>query len=128
MKRDEVALLQVALHLLVGLEVVLQHIIGGALASPVTHLENSNVISDFGLIIRFFLLNTFPQLQRETHHSCRALDDLPGLALLVDLAEAGPLAQLHVRVHLDQGNPVLLGKLFVKTSHCTSVKTFELNK
>ena len=29
-----------------------------------------------------------------------ALDDLPGLALLVDLAEAGPLAQLHVGVNL----------------------------
>ena len=37
-----------------------------------------------------------------------ALDDLPGLALLVDLAETSPLAQLHVRVHLDQWDPVLL--------------------
>merc|ERR1719384_2590376 len=66
--------------LLVGLEVVLEHIVGCALAAPVTH------------------------------HSCRALDNLPGLALLVDLAEAGPLAQLHVGVHLDQRDPVLLAE------------------
>merc|ERR1719291_153958 len=63
-----------------GLQVILQHIVGGTLAAPVAH------------------------------HSCRALDDLPGLALLVDLAEARPLAQLHVRVHLDQRDPVLLAE------------------
>merc|ERR1719192_44667 len=66
--------------LLVGLEVILQDIIGSALASPVTD------------------------------HSCRALDDLPGLALLVDLAKPSPLAQLHVGVHLDQGDSVLLAE------------------
>merc|ERR1711994_555967 len=64
--------------LLVGLQVILQDIIGSALASPVTD------------------------------HSCGALDDLPGLALLVDLAEPSPLAQLHVGVHLDQGDSMLL--------------------
>ena len=31
----------------------------------------------------------------------RTLDHLPGLPLAVDLAEAGPLAQLHVAVHLN---------------------------
>ena len=36
----------------------------------------------------------------DPHHGGGALDDLPGLALLVDLTEAGPLAQLHVGVHL----------------------------
>ena len=44
----------------------------------------------------------------DAHHSRGALDDLPGLALLVDLAETSPLAELHVRVHLDQWDPVLL--------------------
>ena len=42
------------------------------------------------------------------HHSRGALDDLPGLALLVDLAETSPFAQLHIGVHLDQWDPVLL--------------------
>ena len=40
-------------------------------------------------------------------HGRAALDDLPGAALPVDLAEAGPLTQLHVAVHLDQGDAVL---------------------
>ena len=35
-----------------------------------------------------------------------ALDDLPGLALLVNLAQTRPLAQLHVAVHLDHGDAV----------------------
>ena len=47
-------------------------------------------------------------MEKNTHHSRGALDDLPGLALLVDLAEAGPLAKLHVGVHLDQRDAVLL--------------------
>ena len=34
-------------------------------------------------------------------------DNLPGFALLVDLAEPSPLAQLHVAVHLDEGDAVL---------------------
>ena len=51
-----------------------------------------------------------------THHSCRALDDLPGLALLVDLAEPSPLAQLHVGVHLDQGDSVLLQAKVLKSN------------
>ena len=33
-------------------------------------------------------------------HSRAALDNLPGAALPVNLAEAGPLAQLHVAVNL----------------------------
>merc|ERR1719278_2385494 len=66
--------------LLVGLQVVLQHIVSRALAAPVAD------------------------------HSCRALDNLPGLALLVNLAKAGPLPKLHVGVNLDQGDTVLLAE------------------
>ena len=39
-----------------------------------------------------------------------ATDDLSGFALGVQLAESGPLAQLAVAVHLDQGDAVLLAK------------------
>merc|ERR1719499_1316661 len=60
-----------------GLEVLLEDVVGGSLLAPV------------------------PDDTRG------ALDHLPSLALPVDLAEAGPLAQLHVAVHLDQGDPVL---------------------
>ena len=47
---------------------------------------------------------------RNTHHSRGAFDDLPGLALLVNLAEAGPLPKLHVGVNLDQWDAVLLAE------------------
>lgn len=35
-------------------------------------------------------------------HTGGTLDDLPGLPLAVNLAEAGPLAQLHVAVDLSE--------------------------
>ena len=54
-----------------------------------------------------------------THHSCRALDDLPGFALLVNLAEAGPLSQLHVGVHLDQWDAMLLHSTMQDWPHCS---------
>merc|ERR1719232_1541252 len=38
------------------------------------------------------------------------LDHLPGLALAVNLAQTGPLAQLHVAVNLDQRNAMLHAK------------------
>merc|ERR1719411_1360195 len=60
-----------------GLEVLLEDVVGGSLLAPV------------------------PDDTRG------ALDHLPSLALPIDLAEAGPLAQLHVAVHLDQGDAVL---------------------
>merc|ERR1719411_2059792 len=60
-----------------GLEVFLEDVVGGSLLAPV------------------------PDDTRG------ALDHLPSLALAVDLAEASPLAQLHVAVHLDQGDAVL---------------------
>merc|ERR1711970_578507 len=63
--------------LLVGLEVLLQHVVGGALLAPVPH------------------------------HTGGALHHLPGLALLVNLAQTSPLTKLHVGVNLDQGDPVL---------------------
>jgi hypothetical protein len=40
----------------------------------------------------------------------RALDDLLGLTLAVELAEADPLAELLAIGHLDDGDRVLLGK------------------
>merc|ERR1719411_1915297 len=60
-----------------GLEVLLEDVVGGSLLAPV------------------------PDDTRG------ALDHLPSLALPVDLAEAGPVAQLHDAVHLDQGDAVL---------------------
>merc|ERR550519_1779684 len=65
------------LTLLIGLEVLLQYIVGGAFLAPVPH------------------------------HAGGALHHLPGLALLVYLAQTSPLTQLHVGVHLDEGDPVL---------------------
>ena len=43
-----------------------------------------------------------PLLTPVPDDSAGALDDLPGLALLVDLAQTGPLAQLHVGVDLEK--------------------------
>ena len=43
-----------------------------------------------------------PLLAPVPDHTGGTLDHLPGLPLAVDLAEAGPLAQLHVAVHLDE--------------------------
>ena len=60
-----------------GLEVLLEDVVGRTLLAPV------------------------PDDTRGT------FDHFPSLALAVDLAEAGPLAQLHVAVHLDQGDAVL---------------------
>jgi len=60
-----------------GLQVLLENVVGGPLLAPVPD------------------------------DSAGALDDLPGLALLVDLAQTGPLAQLHVGVDLDEGDVVL---------------------
>merc|ERR1712029_1139351 len=41
------------------------------------------------------------------HHAGGALHHLTGLALLVNLAQTGPLTKLHVGVNLDEGDPVL---------------------
>ena len=69
---------------------------GRALETPVPHLEEWGQDSQDG-----------GELESESsgedddpHHGGGALDDLPGLALLVDLTEAGPLPQLHVGVNL----------------------------
>jgi len=43
-------------------------------------------------------------------HDHGAAAHLAGLALLVDLAQAGPLSQLLVRVHADQGDLVLVAQ------------------
>ena len=58
--------------LFVGLEILLHHAVGGPLGAPVPD------------------------------HGGAALDDLPGAALPVYLAEPGPLAQLHVAVDLEK--------------------------
>merc|ERR1719284_350399 len=65
------------MFLSLGLEVLLEDVVGGSFLAPVP--------DDTG----------------------GTLDHLPGLALAVDLAQAGPLAQLHVAVNLDQGDAVL---------------------
>ena len=44
------------------------------------------------------------------HHSARALDNLFGLPLAIQLAQADPLAELLAIRHLDDGDRVLLGK------------------
>ena len=43
-----------------------------------------------------------PLLAPVPDHTGGTLDHLPGLPLAVYLAQAGPLAQLHVAVHLDE--------------------------
>ena len=68
-----------------GLEVFLEDIVGGSFLAPVSDDARGT------------------------------LDHLPGLALAVNLAQTGPLAQLHVAVHLGAGKKQVLVKLHILT-------------
>ena len=64
-------------ELFIGLEILLDHAVGRTLGAPVPD------------------------------HCGAALDDLPGAALPVNLAEPGPLAQLHIAVNLENYKALL---------------------